>query len=42
MPKIGMNFSLPGAQIVAQYFNFLHLGRDGYTQRMANLELIAC
>ena len=42
MPTIGMNFSRPGAQIVAQYFNFVHLGRDGYTQRMANLELIAC
>jgi glutamate decarboxylase len=42
MPTIGMNFSRPGAQIVAQYFNFLHLGRDGYTQRVANLELIAC
>ena len=42
MPTIGMNFSRPGAQVVGQYFNFLHLGREGYHQRMANLEAIAC
>ena len=42
MPTIGMNFSRPGAQVVGQYFNFLHLGREGYRQRMANLEAIAC
>ena len=42
MPTIGMNFSRPGAQIVGQYFNFLHLGRAGYTARMATLEAIAC
>ena len=41
MPTIGMNFSRPGAQVVGQYFNFLHLGRAGYTQRMATLEAIA-
>ena len=42
MPTIGMNFSRPGAQVVAQYFNFLHLGHAGYSQRMATLEAIAC
>ncbi len=42
MPTIGMNFSRPGAQVVAQYFNFLHLGHAGYRQRMATLEAIAC
>jgi glutamate decarboxylase len=42
MPTIGMNFSRPGAQIVGQYFNFLHLGRAGYAHRMATLEAIAC
>ena len=42
MPTIGMNFSRPGAQVVGQYFNFLHLGRTGYTHRMAALEAIAC
>lgn len=42
MPTIGMNFSRPGAQIVAQYFNFLRLGRQGYRQRMGTLGAIAC
>ena len=41
MPTIGMNFSRPGAQVVAQYFNFIHLGYQGYCQRMASLEAIA-
>ena len=41
-PTIGMNFSRPGAQVVAQYFNFVHLGRQGYGERMASLEAIAC
>lgn len=41
-PTIGMTFSRPGAQVVAQYFNFLHLGRRGYERRMAALEAIAC
>ncbi len=30
MRDIGLNFSRPGGQIVAQYYNFLRLGRDGY------------
>ena len=42
MPTIGMNFSRPGAQVVGQYFNFLHLGRSGYAHLMAALEAIAC
>ncbi|NBQ37633.1 MAG: glutamate decarboxylase, partial [Synechococcus sp.] len=41
MPTIGMNFSRPGAQVVAQYFNFIHLGHAGYCQRMACLEATA-
>ena len=41
MPTIGMNFSRPGAQVVAQYFNFIHLGHGGYCQRMACLETTA-
>jgi len=28
--------------VVAQYFNFVHLGRQGYGERMACLEAIAC
>lgn len=30
MPTFALNFSRPGAQVVAQYFMFLHLGFDGY------------
>jgi glutamate decarboxylase len=30
MPTFALNFSRPGGQIVAQYYNFLRLGRDGY------------
>jgi glutamate decarboxylase len=40
-PTIGMNFSRPGAQVVGQYFNFIHLGRNGYRHRMEALEAIA-
>ncbi|KAL7269223.1 glutamate decarboxylase gad1 [Rhizina undulata] len=29
-----LNFSRPGAQVVAQYFNFLHLGLEGYRSIM--------
>ena len=31
MPTFAINFSRPGNQIVAQYYNFLRLGREGYT-----------
>lgn len=30
MPTFALNFSRPGNQIVAQYYNFLRLGFDGY------------
>src|SRR5262245_45893840 len=30
MPVFQINFSRPAGQIVAQYFNFLRLGREGY------------
>jgi glutamate decarboxylase len=30
MPTFGLNFSRPGGQVAAQYYNFLRLGRDGY------------
>lgn len=30
MPTFALNFSRPGAQVVAQYFQFLRLGVDGY------------
>ena len=31
-----LNFSRPGAQIIAQYFNLIHLGFTGYRQIMEN------
>jgi glutamate decarboxylase len=30
MPTFALNFSRPGAQVVAQYYMFLRLGREGY------------
>lgn len=30
MPSFALNFSRPGGQMVAQYYNFLRLGREGY------------
>ncbi|WP_042409843.1 glutamate decarboxylase [Streptacidiphilus carbonis] len=30
MPTFALNFSRPGAEVVAQYYTFLRLGRDGY------------
>jgi glutamate decarboxylase len=30
MPTFALNFSRPGGQVVAQYYNFLRLGREGY------------
>ncbi len=32
MPTFALNFSRPGAQVVAQYYNFLRLGADGYRE----------
>lgn len=32
MPTFAINFSRPGNQIVAQYYNFLRLGKAGYTR----------
>jgi glutamate decarboxylase len=32
MPTFALNFSRPGGQIVAQYYNFVRLGREGYTR----------
>jgi glutamate decarboxylase len=30
MPTFALNFSRPGNQVVAQYYNFIRLGMDGY------------
>ncbi len=37
MPTFTLNFSRPGSQVIAQYYNFLRLGREGYTQIMIAL-----
>ncbi|KAI2637780.1 glutamate decarboxylase [Hypomontagnella submonticulosa] len=31
-----LNFSRPGAQVIAQYYNLIHLGFDGYREIMEN------
>lgn len=41
MPTFTLNFSRPGNQVVAQYYNFLRLGRAGYTQVMRTLQEVA-
>jgi glutamate decarboxylase len=37
MPTFTLNFSRPGNQIVAQYYNFIRLGREGYTRIMESM-----
>jgi glutamate decarboxylase len=32
MPTVALNFSRPGGQVVSQYYNFVRLGREGYTK----------
>lgn len=41
MPTFTLNFSRPGNQVVGQYYNFLRLGREGYTQVMQCLSQTA-
>ena len=41
MPTFGINFSRPGNQIVAQYYNFLRLGREGYTRVQKTAQEVA-
>ena len=39
--QVGLNFSRPAAQILAQYYNFIHLGIEGYTEIHSNSMAIA-
>ena len=39
--QVGLNFSRPAAQILAQYYNFLHLGMEGYREIHSNSMAIA-
>jgi glutamate decarboxylase len=41
MPTFTLNFSRPGNQVVGQYYNFLRLGREGYSQVMGCLSQTA-
>jgi len=41
MPTFTLNFSRPGNQIVAQYYNFLRLGHEGYSAIMTTLSKVA-
>ncbi|WKD49259.1 glutamate decarboxylase [Microbulbifer spongiae] len=41
MPTFTLNFSRPGNQIVAQYYNFIRLGFEGYKRIMENLQSTA-
>jgi glutamate decarboxylase len=41
MPTFTLNFSRAGNQVVGQYYNFLRLGRAGYTNVMETLRDIA-
>jgi len=40
-PTFNLNFSRGANQIIAQYYNLLRLGREGYTRIMDNLQLNA-
>lgn len=42
MPTFALNFSRPGAQVVAQYYTFLRLGREGYQAVQQTSREIAC
>ena len=39
--QVGLNFSRPAAQILGQYYNFIHLGVEGYKEIHSNSMAIA-
>jgi glutamate decarboxylase len=41
MPTFALNFSRPGGHVVAQYYNFIRLGFDGYRRVQQNCQDIA-
>jgi glutamate decarboxylase len=41
MPTFALNFSRPGSEVIVQYFNFVSLGRDGYTRVIENARDVA-
>ena len=42
MPTFALNFSRPGSEVVAQYFMFTALGREGYRSVMQTAQDVAC
>jgi glutamate decarboxylase len=41
MPTFALNFSRPGAQVAAQYYNFLRLGFEGYREIQRTCQEVA-
>jgi glutamate decarboxylase len=41
MPTFALNFSRPGAQVAAQYYNFVRLGFEGYRQIQLTCQQVA-
>jgi glutamate decarboxylase len=41
MPTFALNFSRPGSEVIAQYFMFISLGREGYRRVMQNAQDVA-
>jgi len=41
MPTFALNFSRPGSEVVAQYFMFTTLGREGYRRIMEGAQTVA-
>jgi glutamate decarboxylase len=41
MPTFALNFSRPGSEVIAQYFMFTTLGRDGYRRVMQGAQDVA-
>ena len=41
MPTFTLNFSRPGSEVIAQYFMFLALGREGYRRTMQTAQDVA-
>jgi len=41
LPNFALNFSRPGNKVIAQYYNFIRLGREGYFQIQKNCQDVA-
>jgi glutamate decarboxylase len=41
MPTFALNFSRPGSEVIAQYYMFLHLGREGYERVQRSSQSVA-